>query len=102
MGREFELKYRCAASVLEEIQREFGEFTPISMKTTYYDTYDGKLSNARWTLRKREENGTSICTLKVPDGEVARGEWEVEYGSIMGAVPKLCQLGAPIRIMEFV
>jgi len=101
MGREFELKFRCETEVLKEIQLDFGEFTPISMKTTYYDTYDGKLSNARWTLRRREENGISVCTVKVPEGETARGEWEVESGSIMTAVPKLCKLGAPIRLMEF-
>jgi len=101
MGREFELKYRCTAATLEAVAAELGGFTPITMKTTYYDTFDGKLSNARWTLRRREENGVSVCTVKIPQGETARGEWEVECGSIMAAIPVLCKLGAPLRLMEF-
>lgn len=101
MGREFEVKFRCDRETIKKIAADFGEFTPITMKTTYYDTFDGKLSNARWTLRRREENGICVCTVKIPDGETARGEWEVESGSIMGAIPKLCKLGAPLRLMEF-
>ena len=101
MGREFELKFRCEAEVLQRIEEDYGEFTPLTMKTTYYDTFDGKLSNARWTLRRREENGVCVCTVKIPEGEIARGEWEVECSSIMAAIPALCKLGAPIRLMEF-
>ena len=43
MGREFELKFRTDADVLEKIREKYGDFTPISMETTYYDTFDLKL-----------------------------------------------------------
>ena len=66
MGREFELKYRADAGTLSEIQKNFGEFTSISMETAYYDTTDGILNRLHWTLRRRYENGISVCTLKTP------------------------------------
>ncbi len=100
MGREFELKYRCTPEGFAAIREAYGEFETIAMETTYYDTFDGKLGNAHWTLRRRMENGKSICTLKTPDETGGRGEWEVEANSIMAAIPKLCKLGAPIKLME--
>lgn len=101
MGREFELKYACSAESFAALQRDYTGFTSIAMETTYYDTFDGRLSNNRWTLRRRLENGRSICTLKTPHADGGRGEWEVECGSIMAAIPKLCKLGAPIDLMVF-
>ena len=100
MGREFELKYRCTAEAFAAIQAAYAEFTPIEMETTYYDTFDGRLSNLHWTLRRRMENGKSICTLKTPAPDGSRREWEVECGSIMGAIPALCQAGAPMELMR--
>ena len=44
MGREFELKFRADAGVISAIREKYGDFTPISMETTYYDTSDLKLS----------------------------------------------------------
>lgn len=99
MGREFELKYSCTEAGFEALKGDFAGFVPIEMETTYYDTFDGRMSNLRWTLRRRFENGTSICTLKTPAPDGSRREWEVECGSIMAAVPKLCQLGAPMELM---
>lgn len=99
MGREFELKYRANPEVIGEIAAKFGEFTPISMETTYYDTFDGKLFNRRWTLRRRLENETSVCTLKIPLEDGSRGEWEVEAPGLITGIPKLCQLGAPMDLM---
>ena len=91
MGREFELKFRTEASVLAEIQEKYGAFTPISMETTYYDTVDQKLSSLHWTLRRRMENEISVCTFKCPHSSGGRGEWEVEAGSILEGIPKLCE-----------
>ena len=68
MGREFELKYRADAAALAAIREEFGEFTSIAMETTYYDTPSGDLRRMRWTLRRRYENGISVCTVKTPSG----------------------------------
>ena len=101
MGREFELKYRCTEEAFAALRQDFSSFTTIEMETTYYDTFDGRLGNNHWTLRRRYENGKSICTLKTPCPDGGRGEWEVEKGSIMAAIPELCQLGAPMELMAY-
>ena len=94
MGIEFELKYRATPEIQEKL-KETGSFQRISMETTYYDTPSGALSARFFTLRRRLENGVSVCTLKAPAGKLARGEWETECGSIREAIPELCKLGCP-------
>ena len=89
MGREFELKYRADDGVISRIREKFGEFIPISMETTYYDNPAGDFSRRHWTLRRRYENGISVCTLKTPAAGGGRGEWEVHASSIEAAVPRL-------------
>lgn len=100
MGREFELKFRCGEESFAALKNAFAPFTPIAMETTYYDTFDGKLSNRHWTLRRRYENGKSICTLKTPAEGAGRNEWEVEAEGIIAGIPKLCKLGAPLLLMH--
>lgn len=100
MGREFELKYRCSAESFAALKAAYTDFTPIEMETTYYDTFDGKFSNLHWTLRRRYENGKSVCTLKTPSPDGGRGEWEVEAPGIMAGIPMLCQAGAPMELMS--
>lgn len=95
MGREFELKYRADAGQIAAIREKFGSFVSISMETTYYDTPAGALGRLRWTLRRRLENGVSVCTLKTPGCNGGRGEWETACGDVLEAVPTLCKLGAP-------
>ena len=99
MGREFELKYRANPETIRAIAEKYGEFSPIQMQTTYYDTFDGKLLNRRWTLRQRIENGVSVCTLKIPLEDGSRGEWEVEAPGLMTGIPALCKAGAPMDLM---
>ena len=100
MGREFELKYQADADKIAAIREKYGNFTSISMETTYYDTFDLKLAFHRWTLRRRMENGVSVCTSKKPLDDGSRGEWEVECGNIMEGVMQLCQAGAPWELMR--
>ncbi len=100
MGREFELKFRADAAAIAAIREKYGSFTSISMETTYYDTFDLKLSMHRWTLRRRRENGVSVCTFKRPHEDGGRGEWEVEAGSIMEGVMALCKAGADWELMR--
>ena len=71
MGREFELKYRADSGNIAAIRAAFGDFSEIRMETVYYDTLDAALSRRRWMLRRRYENGTTVCTLKtpLPDGK---------------------------------
>ena len=99
MGQEFELKYRGTEEAFCRIAADYAGFSPIEMETTYYDTFDGKLRNLRWMLRRRMENGRSICTLKTPGQGDHRGEWEVEAPGIMAGVPALCRDGAPMELM---
>ena len=101
MGREFELKNRADAGVLAEIQKKFGEFTAITMETAYYDTQDSLLNRLHWTLRRRYENGISVCTLKTPAAGGGRGEWEVQAPDIAAALPLLQQLDTPEGLRIF-
>ena len=95
MGREYELKYRAEAAQMAAIAEKFGPFHSIDMETTYYDTPDRVLAAQRYTLRRRMENGVSVCTVKTPAGEHGRGEWECVCSRIEDSIPMLCQLGAP-------
>lgn len=101
MGREFELKYRATEEQFAALKADFPDLHPLSMETTYYDTFDGKMGNHHWTFRRRMENGKSVCTLKTPAEEVGRQEWEVEEQSIIMSVPKLVKAGAPWLLAEF-
>ena len=102
MGIEYERKFRADPSILLEINAMFSEASrEISMETVYYDTPSGALSAKRYTLRRRLENGISVCTLKVPAGD-ARGEWETENVFIENAVPALIADGAPEELKELV
>lgn len=102
MGREFELKYQAKAGDLEKIREKFGDFKSISMETTYYDTPLLALRSRRWTLRRRLENGVSVCTVKTPLPDGSRGEWEVEAPDISEGLPKLIALGAPEELPQIV
>ena len=95
MGREFELKYRADAETLAAIEKTYTGFAPISMETTYYDSLDHELGNRRWTLRRRFENGVSVCTLKTPGTGGSCGEWELEAEDVLTAIPQLIADGAP-------
>ena len=93
MGKEFELKYAATADQLRQITEALpGEYHTIAMETTYYDTPAGDLSARKWTLRRRLENGISICTLKTPAVGLGRNEWEIPCDSIAAAIPELCKL----------
>ena len=100
MGRELEWKYRAQEQILSAIEAKYGPFSPIAMETTYYDTPDLKLAFHQWTLRRRMENGVSVCTFKRPLADGSRGEWEAECGNIMEGVMKLCQNGADWELMR--
>ena len=102
MGVEYERKFRADRSVLLEINAAFSEASQqIRMETVYYDTPSGALSAKRYTLRRRLENGVSVCTLKAPAGE-ARGEWETENVFIENALDTLIADGAPKEIKDLV
>ena len=101
MGREFELKYGADAGTLECIRRVYAGFRVLCMETTYYDDGENNISRRRWTLRRRLENGVSVCTVKttLPDG--SRGEWETKAADVEAALPRLIAMGAPGELAEF-
>lgn len=103
MGVEYELKFRATKPRLEQIFADYpGQWQIRSMETTYYDTPSGCLSARHYTLRKRLENGTPVCTVKVPAGQGARGEWETVCEDIVKAISVLCRLGAPMDLQNLV
>ena len=100
MGTEFELKYMAEESAFEGMKLESGCWKAYEMATTYYDTPDALLCKLRWTLRRRFENGVSVCTLKTPAGGHGRNEFELEWDDIRTALPKLVEAGAPAALLD--
>ena len=97
---EFELKYAATAQAQTAVLQAYsGAWQTIRMETTYYDTPNGDLSRKWFTLRRRMENKTSVCTIKTPADGLGRGEWEVVCDTIEAAIVKLCKLGAPENLM---
>ena len=99
MGTEFELKYIAEESAFEGLKLESDSWQTYEMATTYYDTPDARLGQLRWTLRRRFENGVSVCTLKTPAGGLGRNEFELEWDDIHTALPKLIEAGAPADLL---
>ena len=96
MGVEFEMKYRANPEQLEALAGSFpGPWVSYAMEPTYYDTPDRNLGNQSVTLRCRLENGQAVCTVKTPEVDGARGEWDCRCEDIQAALPELCKLGAP-------
>lgn len=95
MGQEFELKFTAGDAQQEAIFAAFGPWQKYEMETTYYDTPDRSLSARHVTLRRRMENENSICTVKTPRPDGARGEWECQCEDIRTALSQLHSLGAP-------
>lgn len=93
MGVEYELKFRADPATLDRLEQAMQlPAERIRMQTTYYDTPQGALSQRHWTLRRRLENGTSVCTFKYPLDGPGRGEVEVHAPSLEAALPELCKL----------
>ena len=101
MATEYELKFKVSADILAAIDSAFPGSTVMEMETAYYDTPTGAMSGRRYTLRRRLENGVSVCTLKTPAGD-ARGEWETECEDIEAAIAKLVAMGAPADLEDMV
>lgn len=101
MGREFELKFAASAADQEALQMRYGNLSPISMETTYYDTPSGDIRRLRWTLRHRMENGISVCALKTPGDGFGHGEWEVHSACIEDSIQPLLSKGAPPELAGF-
>ena len=101
MATEFELKYAADISAFEGLKQEADSWKSYQMATTYYDTPDAKLGKLHWTLRRRFENGVSVCTLKTPAGGHGRNEFELECGDIHTAIPQLVEAGAPAELLEY-
>ena len=92
MATEYELRYGATAAALAAIDAAYKDTpTRYQMETTYYDTPSHALSQRHITLRRRMENGTSVCTLKAP-AKLGRAEFELEWDDIEKAIPELCKL----------
>lgn len=98
MGREFELKFAATKEDHDALRQHFGNLSPITMETTYYDTPGGDIRRLRWTLRRRMENGISVCALKTPGDGFGHGEWEVRCDRIEDALALFLENGAPQQL----
>lgn len=97
MGVEFELKFRATPESLESIRKHIpGAEQVFTMETTYYDNPEGALSAKYYTLRRRQENHISVCTLKTPAKTQGRNEYETECDTIEEAIPILCKLSGEV------
>ena len=101
MAVEIELKFAAEESAFEGLLAESTEWTRFEMATTYYDTPDAKLGALHWTLRRRFENGVSVCTVKTPHAGGGRNEYELECDDILEAIPQLCRMGAPGELLVY-
>lgn len=101
MAVEMELKFAAEEAAFAGLMAESAQWTRYEMATTYYDTPAGKLSSLHWTLRRRFENGVSVCTLKTPHVGGGRNEFEVACGDILDAIPRLLAVGAPAELMRY-
>ena len=101
MAIEIELKFAAEESAFEGLLAESTEWTRYEMATTYYDTPDRKLGSLRWTLRRRFENGVSVCTIKTPHQGGGRNEFELECDCITAAIPRLIEMGAPQALADY-
>lgn len=100
MGIEFELKFSATPEQLEQIAAAYPvAYRTIQMETTYFDTRQFTLSDRHVTLRRRMENGESVCTVKTPVSGYGRGEWECRCDDIENGVLELCKLGAPRELL---
>ena len=101
MSVEYELKFRATPEILLQLSRDIPEeAVRWEMETTYYDTPEQALS-ARWyTLRKRQENDLSVCTLKTPANGAGRNEYEVLCQDITQSIPELCKLSGSEELAE--
>ena len=100
MAIEIELKFAAEVSAFEDLLARFDDWKTYEMKTTYYDTSDAKLGALRWTLRRRFENGVSVCTVKTPHAGGGVNEFELECDDITVAIPQLVARGAPKELLE--
>ena len=110
MGIEIEYKLHVADEaaldrLLTAPELESLRITPwreTRMKTTYYDTLNGCLSDRRWMLRLRKENGVGIVCLKTPlPGQEGRGEWQISAEAVdAAAIEHLIEAGAPEELRE--
>lgn len=100
MGQEYELKFSATQAQQDAIHAAFGPWEAYEMETTYYDTPSRALSDRHITLRRRMENSISICTVKTPQADGARGEWDCECATIEEALPRLCESGAPAYVAQ--
>lgn len=100
MGREFELKFAATEEIQAAIAEKFAVTHEITMESTYFDTADRILAQRHITLRRRMENGVSVCTVKTPLSGAGRGEWELEWDDPASMVDELCKLGAPGELKE--
>ena len=113
MSTEIEIKLRLpdertAERVMEDARVRACLMTPFSeadMKSVYYDTAAGDISERKWSLRIRLEKGIPVAALKTlgqqENGLFSRSEWQTGAETIEQAIPLLIVQGAPPELAGF-
>lgn len=109
MGKELEYKLHVPDETLllqilsdADVKKlAVGSWQETVMKTSYYDTKDGRFSSRHWTLRHRMEGDDSIICVKTPQREAhTRGEWQIPAPQIdESAIISLIEAGAPKEML---
>lgn len=109
MGKELEYKLEVGdPALLKKIMADpqieklsAKEFQQTAMRTEYFDSPNQRFSQRHWTLRRRQEDDTSVICVKTPTGEShTRGEWQI-IGKVLDdkAIVKLLEAGAPKELL---
>ena len=109
MGKELEYKLEVGdPALLKEIMADpqieklsAEDFQQTAMHTEYFDSPNQRFSQRHWTLRRRQEDDTSVICVKTPTGEShTRGEWQIiEKVLDDKAIVKLLEAGAPKELL---
>jgi triphosphatase len=96
MDQEIELKFLIPAEAADPLAARLKAERRAALNATYFDSADGRLRRAGWSLRIRDEDGTLRQTAKGP-GEGLIGRAEVE-ATVTGERPDLdAPALAPLR-----
>lgn len=86
--------------VIQYITNEF----KVDMEAIYYDDINETIKKAKGALRKRKQNGDTICCLKIEQKSEndckKREEYEIEEENIYKALEQFPNIGAPRELCE--
>ena len=98
VGTEEKLNQVLADPELTQYMKD--DYVSFHMESIYFDTEDSVLTQRKWTLRLRSENGVKVAAFKTANmndkgGFFTRNEWQCLVDNAEDAIPMLIEQGAP-------